>query len=147
MSAWNERRLPLIARLVLGVIFAVMGFNGFFHFIPMPEMPEAAGGFMGALAATGYMMPLIKIVEIVGGLLLLMGRYIPLGIALLAPVIVNIVLFHLFLAPSGLPIALLLLVAEIYLVWSYRDVFRPMLSVTTRPTDSKAPSRRFAYDH
>lgn len=147
MSAWNEKRLPMIARLVLGAIFLVMGLNGFFNFMPMPAMPEAAGNFMGALVATGYMMPLLKTVEVVGGLLLLVGRYIPLGLALLAPVIVNITLFHLFLAPSGLVIAIVLLVAEIYLAWSYRDVFRPMLSVTTRPTDSKAPSQRFAYDH
>lgn len=147
MSEWSEKRIPAIARVVLGLIFTVMGINGFLQFIPMPPMPEEAGAFMGALAATGYMMPLIKITEIVGGLMLLSGKYVPFGLTLLAPGVVNILLFHAFLAPSGLLMALVVVALEGYLAWSYRDVFRPMLSANVRTTESKAPAQRFAHDH
>lgn len=147
MADSNKQKLPIVARVLLGLIFVVMGLNGFFGFLPMPPMPVAAGEFMGALAATGYMMPLIKITEVVGGLMLLSGRYVPLGLTLLAPGIVNIVLFHVFLAPASLPLAILILALEIYLAYSYRDVFRPVLSATPKPTNAKAPHQRFAYDH
>ncbi len=147
MSEWSEKRIPMVARVLLGLIFTVMGFNGFFQFIPLPSMPEPAGAFMGALAATGYMLPLIKITEIVGGLMLLSGRYVPLGLTLLAPNVVNITLFHVFLAPSGLLMAFIVLALEIYLAWSYRDVFRPMLSANVRTTESKPVTQRFAHDH
>lgn len=146
MSNWTESRLPMIARIMLGLIFTVMGFNGFLQIIPMPAMPESATNFMTALAATGYMMPLIKCAEIIGGLMLLSGRFVPLGLALLAPGVVNIALFHLVLAPAGVAVGLLLLGLEMYLTWCYRDVFRPMLNPVARTTDSKAPQQRFAYD-
>src|SRR5690606_493687 len=100
-----------------------------------------------ALAATGYMLPMIKTVEVVAVLLLLFGRYVPLALALLAPDIVNIFLFHVFLAPSGLPIAVLLVLLGVYLAWSYRDLYRPMLSARVIPTSRKQPQQRFHYDH
>jgi hypothetical protein len=131
---------------LLGSIFLIFGLNGFFGFLPMPEMPGAAGEFMGALAATGYLFPLIKLVEIVAGLMILLGRHVPLALTLLAPGIVNIVLFHVFLAPAGLPLAALVLTLEIYLAWSFRDVYRPMLSARSTPTAKKRPAERFQYD-
>jgi hypothetical protein len=75
-----------IARILLGVIFVVFGLNGFLHFLPQPAMPPAAGAFFGALAATGYMLPLIFATQLVGGTLLLLGL-VPLGVLVLAPVI------------------------------------------------------------
>jgi uncharacterized membrane protein YphA (DoxX/SURF4 family) len=146
MSAMNERYLPTGARIILGAIFLVFGLNGFMNFMPMPEMPGAAGEFMGALAATGYMFPLIKIVEVVGGLLLLVDRCVPLALALLTPGIVNIAFFHAFLAPAGLPMAGLLVALALYLAWSFRDVYRPMLSPRSVPTAKKSPTERFQYD-
>lgn len=146
MSALNERYLPMAARLILGAIFLVFGLNGFFQFLPMPELPDAAAGFLGALAATGYMFPLIKITEVVAGALLLAGRFVPLAVALLTPGIVNITLFHVFLAPSGLPMAGALLVLGIYLAWSYRDVYRPMLTARVLPTARKSPEQRFHHE-
>jgi uncharacterized membrane protein YphA (DoxX/SURF4 family) len=89
------------ARILLGSIFVAFGLNGFLHFLPQPPVPEAAGAFFGALAATGYMLPLIFGAQLVGGGLVLAGM-VPLGVAILAPVIVNIVFFHLFLAPAGM---------------------------------------------
>lgn len=146
MSEINEKYLPAAARGLLGAIFLLFGLNGFLDYLPMPKMASGAADFMAALAATGYMLPMIKIVEIVAGAALLLGRYVPLALTLLAPDIVNIVLFHLVLAPMGLPLALLILALEIYLAWSFRDVFRPVLSGWSRPTARKQPSERFQYD-
>ena len=92
----------IVARTLLGLIFFVFGLNGFLHFIPNPPPPPAAQQFFGALFATGYMIPLIFTAQVVGGALLLIGVAVPFALIVLAPVIVNILLFHLFLAPSGL---------------------------------------------
>ena len=109
-------------------------------------MPEAASHFAGALAATGYMFPLIKGSEIAAGLLLLFGRYVPLALALIAPVIVNIIAFHALLGPAGLALPVLLLATELFLAWSYRDAFAPMLQSVTTPraferTESSSSNR------
>jgi len=143
MAAWNERYLPLFARLLLGGIFFIFGVNGFLQLFPMPPGPEAAENFLGALGASGYMFPLIKSVEVVAGLMLLVGRYIPLALVLLAPGIVNILLFHVFLAPGGLVLALGILLLELYLAWSYRDLYRPMFTARAVPTARKRPEQQF----
>jgi len=132
-------KLPSIARVVLGFAFFVFGLNGFLHFLPQPPMSGPPADFAGALFATGYMFPLLKGTEVVASLLLLSNRYVPLALALLAPVLVNIVAFHGFLAPAGLPLPLVLLGLELYLARSYRDAFAPMLHARTSP-HSGAPS-------
>jgi putative oxidoreductase len=126
--------LPTIARILLGLAFTVFGLNFFFHFIPQPPMPPAAGAFAGAMFATGYIFHLLKVLEVASGLALLSGRFVPLALAVLAPIIVNILFFHAFLAPSGLLIPLVLLVLELFLAWCYRDAFRPMLNPNAKPT-------------
>ena len=108
-------------------MFLVFGLNGFLHFIPNMAMPEPVVTFFAALAATAYMLPLLFTAQIVGGILLLAGIYVSLGLALLAPVIVNIFFFHLFLAASGLLIAIVVVALEMFLVWRYRDAFGTML--------------------
>jgi uncharacterized membrane protein YphA (DoxX/SURF4 family) len=109
----------------------------------MPAPPPQAGAFEGALFASGYLFPLLKVTEVVAGLLLLSGLFVPLALALLAPVVVNIVAFHLFLAPAGLPIPLAVLAVEIYLAWTYRAAFAPMLHLRTplpqRASDAAEP--------
>src|SRR5262252_8536288 len=122
-----SRKLPTAARLIQGAAFFTFGLNGFLHFLPAPPPPAAAGAFLGALFATGYMFPLIKGTEVLTGLLLLSNRYVPLALTLIAPVIVNIIAFHAFLAPAGLALPIVLLATEVYLAWSYRDAFAPML--------------------
>jgi uncharacterized membrane protein YphA (DoxX/SURF4 family) len=96
----------IIVRILLGLMFVVFGLNGFLHFIPMGDPPKGlAGEFVNALMNTSY----IKVVaglQVAGGLLVLSGRFLPLGLLLLGPVIVNILLFHLFLEPKGLGMAL-----------------------------------------
>ena len=98
------RYANLIVNGLIGLVFVVFGLNGFLHFIPQPSHPGPAGAFLGALAASGYLFPLVKGTELVTGLLLLAGRYVPLALTVLAPVVVNIVAFHLFLAPAGLAV-------------------------------------------
>jgi len=124
------RYLPLTARILLGLVFTVTGLNGFLNFLPQPATPMPAGAmaFAGAMVKTGYLMPLLMATQLISGLLLLAGRFVPLALALLAPVVVNIVAFHLFLAPAGLPVAGPVLVLEVYLAWAYRTAFRPMLT-------------------
>jgi len=121
------------ARVLLGLIFVVFGLNGFFNFIPTPEMNEASGSFMGALVATGYLITLVKLVEVVAGLMILTGRFLPLGLILLAPVSVNILLLHVFLDQGGLPMAIFIIVAQLFLAWAYRDSFSGVLQANAKP--------------
>lgn len=117
------------ARMLLGITFTVMGLNGFTNFLPASPVPEAAMTFFGALARTGYMMQLIMGTQLIAGILLVVNRFVPLALALLAPIVVNIIAFHIFLVPSGFPPALVMLAVEIYLAWRYRNAYRPMLAM------------------
>jgi uncharacterized membrane protein YphA (DoxX/SURF4 family) len=130
MEADMSRYVPVAARILLGLIFTVTGLNGFLNFLPQPKtpFPEAAMEFAGALLKSGYMIKLVAGTQLVGGLLLLSNRFVPLALALLAPVVVNIVLFHLFLAPVGYALAIVVFVLEVYLAWAYRKAFLPMLA-------------------
>ena len=93
----------LIARCLLGLIFFVFGLNGFLHVIPMMPMPQAAVSFYATLIAV-HLMPIISALQVITGLLLLVNRYVPLALVVLGPIIVNIILFHILLAPTGLPL-------------------------------------------
>jgi hypothetical protein len=135
-------KIPTAARLLLGLVFTIFGLNGFLHFIPTPPMSGPAGAFGGAMFATGYLFQLLKSTEVIAGLLLLSNRFVPLALALLAPVVVNIVAFHTFLAPSGLPLPLVILVLEVYLARSYRDAYSSMLQARTEPTSASLTSGR-----
>jgi hypothetical protein len=115
------------ARLLLGAAFTVFGLNGFLHFLPMPAPSGLSAVFMGGLGATGYMFPLIKGTEVVTGLLLLSNRFVPLALTILAPVVVNILAFHAFLAPSGLGLPLVLTALGIFLAYTERAAFAPLL--------------------
>jgi putative oxidoreductase len=112
----------IIARALLGIVFVVLGSNAFLHFIPMTPMQGQAGAFIGALINSGYVYA-IAILQVMGGLLLLVGRFIPLGLTLLGPVIVNIMLYHIFLDPSGLPLAGVISILTLFLLWVHRDHF------------------------
>ncbi len=135
-----KQKAPLVARIFLGLVFTVFGLNGFLQFLPMPEMPEAAGSFLGALAATGYLFPLIKGTEVTAGLLLLSNRFVPLALTLLAPITINILLFHAVLAPAlGLP--LLIITAQIFLAYAYRNNFAPLLQSRSSPSIGSSHKR------
>jgi putative oxidoreductase len=125
------------ARLLLGLIFFVFGLNGFFHFIPQPPMSGPPGNFLGALIATGYFFPLLKLTEVAAGALLLSGLLVPLALTVLAPVIVNIVAFHSFLAPSGLPVPIVVVVLEIVLARAYWSAFAGLMRLRAAPDSAK----------
>jgi putative oxidoreductase len=91
----------LIARILLGLIFVIFGANGFLHFIPSTPPPGAAGQFAGLLFTTHYYVAIFAL-QFIGGAMLLVGRYVPLALVILAPIIVNILLFHIHMAPSGI---------------------------------------------
>jgi uncharacterized membrane protein YphA (DoxX/SURF4 family) len=129
-------KIVIAARSLLGLVFLVFGLNFFFHFIPQPPMPAAAGAFAGAMFATGYLFFLVKVVEVTCGALLLVGRFVPLALTLLAPIVVNIVFFHAFLAPAGIVVPLVVFALEVYLAWAYRAAFRPMLAARVAPSSA-----------
>src|SRR4029078_2748531 len=101
------RTASLIARYLAGVIFLVFGLNGFLNFIPLPPPGGIAGQFMGALYASHYLWVIFAF-QVIAGVLLLINRYVPLAVAVLAPVIVNILVFHALMAPSGISLAVLM---------------------------------------
>jgi putative oxidoreductase len=127
------QKLPLAARLVLGLIFFVFGLNGFLHFLPQPPLTGPPGAFLGALAASGYLLSLLSATQVLTGALLLSGFFVPLALTLLAPVIVNIVAFHLFLSPGNYVVVGVVLISEFFLAWSYRAAFVSMLRPRTEP--------------
>jgi putative oxidoreductase len=101
----SMRTVSVIARYLAGIIFLAFGLNGFLKFIPLPQPEGIAGQFMGALFVSHY-LTVIFAVQVIAAVLLLVNRYVPLALATLAPVIVNILCFHALMAPSGLPLAL-----------------------------------------
>ena len=116
----------LIARILLGLSMLAAGIMNILH-LKSQSMPGDAGLFASLLTTHGY-MTVVALIMVVGGLLLLVGRFVPLGLTLLGPVIVNILLFHAFFAPSGLPVALLLVVFEAFLIFAYRQSFAGIFS-------------------
>jgi hypothetical protein len=119
-----------VTRGLMGFMFFVFGLNGFLNFLPQPTtpLPEGAMAFAGALMKTGYMMPLIFATQLVVGTLLLINRFVPLALVLLAPFIVNSIAFHIFLERSGLVMAGIVLALEIYLAWAYRRAYSSLLT-------------------
>lgn len=134
-----------IARILLGLVFVVFSANYFVPFLPAPgSMPPGAIAFGVAFVGSG-MMTFIKVIEMVAGLALLANRFTPLALAVLAPIVVGIVLFHALLAPSGLPVAAAVLGLELFLAWAYRRAYTPMLQVRVAPQEAApAPVLRAA---
>ena len=127
------RWVPAAARILMGLMLCASGAFGlltaFGAVAPPPAtMPAGATAFAEALAKTGYMMPLVSGVQLLVGVLLLIKQFVPLALVLLAPLLVNIVAFHMFLAPAGIVPGLVLTVLELYLAWVYRAAYRPLLT-------------------
>ena len=116
------RIASVIARYLAGVIFLVFGLNGFLNFIPLPPPGGVAGQFMGALYVSHYLWVIFAF-QVIAGVLLLVNRYVPLAVAILAPVLVNILTFHALLAPSGLPLALFVALLWIVIFIEVRPAF------------------------
>ena len=126
------RTVSIIARYLAGVIFLVMGLNGFLHFIPFPPPPGIAGQFMGALYVSHYLW-MIFAFQVIAGVLLLVNRYVPLAVAVLAPVIVNILAFHALMAPGGLPLALFVTILWAAIFIDVRPAFAGLFQSRLQP--------------
>lgn len=137
-AASFTRHLPTVGRILMGLILFASGTFGMLTLlgiVPQPSapMPAGAAAFAGALAKTGYMMPLTSGTQLVVGGLLLSNRFVPLALALIAPLVVNIVAFHAFLAPSAAGPGAVIAALEVYLAWAYRKAFLPMLAMRAVP--------------
>lgn len=131
----------VIARYVAGLIFLVMGLNGFLHFIPFPPPPGIAGQFIGALYVSHYLWVIFAF-QLIAGVLLLINRYVPLAVALLAPVIVNILTFHILMAPTGLPLALFVTVLWVVTFIDVRPAFSGLFQSRLQPAGLKHSAGR-----
>lgn len=121
------RIATIIARVLLGLIFVVFGSNAFFHFLPMPPPPpNLAGNFVKVFVGSGYVY-VVGGMQVLGGLLLLIGRFVPLGLTILAAVIFNILVFHALMEPEGLGPGVVVTILELFLLWSYRERFAGIL--------------------
>lgn len=124
-----KSKIYLAARILLGLIYFVFGLNGFLNFIPLPPgIPEAAMNFSAAMMATGYFIPLLKGTEVIGGLMLLTGFAAPLGLVVLAPITLQIFLYHWFLTPGAtnqiMPVAMV--VMHLVAALAYWHLYRPL---------------------
>ena len=115
--------IATIARILLGCVFVLFGLNIFFQFLHMPPPPDGpAGDFAKALFVSHYFY-VVGALQLAGGALCLVGRFVPLGLTLLGPVIVNILLFHILLNPAGLPMAIIVSVLALIVLWQHRAAF------------------------
>lgn len=127
--------IAAISRYLLGLIFTVFGLNGFLYFIPQPPPPSPlAGQFFQVMIASHYLMPAF-LVQLAGGILLLSGRYIPLALAMLAPVIVNILTFHITMDPVHIGPGLFATVLWVVLFVRYRASFRSLFEANPHVDD------------
>lgn len=128
-------KLVTAARVLLGLLLIAFGVDYFYHFLPIAgELTPEGEAFLMALINTGYLFTLIKSIEIAAGVLLLTGFRPQLGAALVAPVALNIALYHLMLDPNGAGIAAALVGLEAFLLWAYRDAFAPLFAA--RPAEA-----------
>ncbi len=113
----------LIARILLGLVFLIFGLNNLHPFMPMQTMPGDAGTLTTILFIHGW-ITFHGILYVIAGVLLLVGRYVPVALVILGPIIVNILLFHFTLAPTGYTPGLICALLEIFLIWAYWPAFR-----------------------
>ena len=132
--------LTNISRLLLGFIFLVFGLNGFLHFIPMPPPSGVAGQFLGSMFVTKYLL-FVFAIQIIGGALLLVNRYVPIALTMLGPIIINILLFHSLMNPDGLVLALFVTILWGVVFASVRSAFAGIFQARTETTSASVPRR------
>lgn len=119
----------IIVRTLMGLLFVMSSVVVLFNLAPQPELSGNMKLFMTGMVASGYLMPLIKVTELICGLAFISGRFVPLATVVIFPVTVNILLVNAFLAPQGLPMAVLLLLGNLFLAYRYKDNYVPLLTV------------------
>ena len=118
----------VIVRTLMGLLFLFGSITYLFGLMKQPELTGNVKIFMEGVMATGYLMTLIKVTELVCGIAFVTGRFVPLAAVVIAPVIVNIFMFHYMVAPEGLPAAIFLVLAETFMGYAYWDKFKPMMA-------------------
>jgi uncharacterized membrane protein YphA (DoxX/SURF4 family) len=135
----------MVSRILLGLIYTVFGLNGFLQFLPIPPMPEAAQTFMMGLASSGYFFPVLKGTEVLGGLMLLGGVAAPVALVVLAPITLQIFLFHAVLTPGfeNLLMPLYMILLHGVSASGYWDRYAPLFRKSSSSSSkSETPSRR-----
>jgi len=120
----------VIVRTLMGLLFIFAAVVVLFKLAPVPELTGVAKTFNDGIFAVGYFVPMLKVVELVSGILFVTGRFVPLATILIAPIIVNIFAYHAFIDNSGLPVAIFLVLANIFVAYNYRDAYRGILKAT-----------------
>lgn len=118
----------VITRVVFGLLYLVSGLAYFFKLMPQAPLPENAQIFITGLFASGYIMPVIKVLEVVCGIALLANRFVAAALVIIFPITLNVFLFHLFLAPEGVAIPLVLLAANLFLAFTRRDNYQAIFA-------------------
>src|SRR5687768_14357396 len=118
----------IIVRTLMGLLFVFGAVAYFFNLVEAPPMEGPIKTFNEGLAASGYFFTLLKVTELVCAILLLTGRFVPLALVILTPIIINIFMVHLLLDRAGLPIAIFVVLADIFLAYYHRDAFKPLLT-------------------
>ena len=116
-----------IVRLLMGLMFLFASVVVLFKLMPQPKSTGDAKVFMEGMVASGYLMTLVKLTELVCAIAFLSGFFVPLAAVVIFPITLNILMFHLFLAPEGLPVAILLMIGNLFLAYYYRERYIPML--------------------
>lgn len=118
----------LIIRILMGLMFAFASIVVLFKLVPQPEQTGNVKIFMDGMTASVYLLTTVKVVELICAIAFLSGRFVPLATVVIFPVNLNIFLFHAFLEPQGLPVAILLLLGNLFLAWNYREKYQAMLA-------------------
>lgn len=118
----------LIIRILMGLMFAFASIAFFFKLVDAPEQTGSVKIFNDGIAASIYLMPTVKVFELLCAIAFLSGKFVPLATVVIFPITLNILLFHVFLEPSGLPVALLLMLGNLFLTFYYRDKYKYMLA-------------------
>lgn len=123
-----KKKVLFIISLLFGLMFINAGLNKFLNYMPVPkDMPESMLKLMGAIGQITWLIPLVGVVEIVGGVLFITNRYRALGAIVIFPVMVGILLINIYSAPSGLPIALILFVINLWVIFENRAKYMPLV--------------------
>ena len=122
-----NNKVHKIARILFGAGFVIFGLNGLFQFMPSPPISAEAGALLGALAATGYFYPMVKIIELITGALILSNNFAPLATMLITPVLLGITTIHLFLNPTGLPMMVAIHTLHGIVAYGYKEAYKHIL--------------------
>lgn len=122
-------KFSMAVRIIYGLLWVVFGVNFFLQFLPNPPPPESMVKIMEGFLATGYLLKLAKMIEITVGICLVFNVFVPLALILIAPITVNILMIHLFVEPSGLPIAIFMIGVNIFLASRYGSYYKPLLKI------------------